>query len=103
MANAFEKSKRDILVFMDIDLATNMNYLSDLIDATKKGADIAIGSRRNKASKRSLKRNIASHSYNMLVRLLFSIKIYDTQCGFKAFERKKLFGILPYIEDKSWF
>ena len=104
LMNAFKKSKGDILVFLDIDLSTDLNYLSNLINAIKNGADIAIGSRmKNSYCKRSLKRNIAAYCYNMLVRLLFRIKLYDTQCGFKAFRREKLFDIMPAIEDRAWF
>ena len=105
LIKAFKKSKGDILIYMDIDLATDLNYISDLINAIKKGADIAIGSRmKNKSNcKRSFKRNIASYFYNLLVRLLFDVKIHDTQCGFKAFGRKSIFKILPQIKDKHWF
>ncbi|MCK5039762.1 MAG: glycosyltransferase family 2 protein [Candidatus Aenigmarchaeota archaeon] len=103
LSNAFKKSKGDILVFMDIDLATDLTHVSDLVNAIKNGADIAIGSRGIKSLERSLKRNIVSYCYNRCVRFLFNIDIRDAQCGFKALNRGKLLTVLPHIKDKEWF
>ena len=105
LTKAFNNCKGDIVVYMDVDLATDLNHLPKLIDSIEKGADFATGSRMIKGAicKRPLKREIASRGYNYLVRLLFRIPIYDMQCGFKAFKKESLFKVLPMVEDNHWF
>ena len=48
-------------------------------------------------------REIASRSYNFLVRLFLGSKIYDHQCGFKAFNRNRILPLLPAIRSNHWF
>ena len=61
------------------DLAPDMQHLPELIDAIRKGADIATGSRLTPESDiiRSEGREIASRSYNFLVRIFLGSKIFD--------------------------
>lgn len=105
LRRAFKRSKGDVLVYMDSDLATDLGHLKELVSCIDDGAQFATGSRLlpDSGTKRSAKREIASRSYNLLVRILFGIPIHDMQCGFKAFEREALFDILDDIEDKHWF
>ena len=48
-------------------------------------------------------REIASRSYNFLVRLFLSSTVFDHQCGFKAFNRERILTILPTVHDTHWF
>ena len=50
LSNAMKDSKADIVMFMDFDLATDINSLPRLVEEVKKGADIATGSRYMKNS-----------------------------------------------------
>ena len=102
---AFKKSEGDILIYMDVDLATDLCHLSQLIENIKGGADFATGSRMMSGAqcKRPLKREIASQIYNLLARSLFKIPIHDLQCGFKAFDRVSLLNMIDDIENKHWF
>ena len=52
---------------------------------------------------RSSGREFASRGYNFLVRLFLSSRIYDHQCGFKAFNRERLMSLLPSVRDTHWF
>ena len=80
----------EILCYIDVDLATDMIHLKELIHSISvEGYDFSTGSRMMPESdaKRSLKRGMASNGFNFLVRTILSSNIYDHQCGFKAFRR----------------
>jgi glycosyltransferase involved in cell wall biosynthesis len=95
----------DIICYFDVDLATDMTYLPDLIKAVRNGADIATGSRLLPDSEitRSTNREIKSRGYNFLVRLILGSRLKDHQCGFKAFRRSCLLPILDEVSDTHWF
>ncbi len=105
LKNAFRRSKGRILIFMDVDLATDIRHLKALVDSIREGYDFATGSRMLPESKveRNLSRQIASKSYNFMVRTLLGSKVKDHQCGFKAFERDSLFKVLKEVEADHWF
>jgi glycosyltransferase involved in cell wall biosynthesis len=102
---AFKQAKGNILVYADVDLATDMTYLEPLIDMIRKGADVATGSRTHPQStvKRTRRRLLASKTYNSMIRLLFNTHLSDHQCGFKAFSRDRLLSIIDEVEDTHWF
>jgi glycosyltransferase involved in cell wall biosynthesis len=102
---AIFESKGKIVCYFDVDLATDMQHLPELIDAIREGADIATGSRLMPQSDsiRSGGREIASRSYNFLVRLFLGSRIYDHQCGFKAFRKDRILPILPTLRSSHWF
>ena len=102
---AIYESKGKIVCYYDVDLATDMQHLPELIDAIRDGADISTGSRLIQGSDivRTGGREIASRSYNFLVRFFLGSKIYDHQCGFKAFNKEQILPILPAIRSNHWF
>jgi glycosyltransferase involved in cell wall biosynthesis len=104
--NAFKKSNGQVLVYMDLDLATDLKYLKPLVEAiTIEGYDFSTGSRMLPKSKaeRSLSRSISSKTYNFLVRRMLGSKLRDHQCGFKAFRREPLLLLLDQVEATHWF
>ena len=106
LKNAFQKSSGDILVYMDVDLATDVRQMKELIRSIdKEGYDLAIGSRLLPESnvERSSTRNIASKTYNFMVRAILGSKVSDHQCGFKAFQRESLMQLLDEVEANHWF
>ncbi|QIB90039.1 flippase-like domain-containing protein [Methanosarcina mazei] len=103
---AFKAASGEVLCYIDVDLATDMSYLEKLIRAVSTdGYDFATGSRIMPESdaKRPFKREFASRGYNSMVRLLLHSKLYDHQCGFKAFRRGPLLELLDEIENQHWF
>jgi hypothetical protein len=91
---------------MDVDLATDVRQLKDLINSIEKeGYDFATGSRMLPESnvKRSGTRNIASKTYNFMVRAVLGSKVKDHQCGFKAFRREPLMQLLDEVGANHWF
>jgi glycosyltransferase AglD len=104
--NAFKQCSGKVLAYMDLDLATDLNYLKPLVEAISvEGYDFSTGSRMLKASQaeRTFARGISSRTYNWLVRQMLGSKLYDHQCGFKAFKREPLFCLLDQIEATHWF
>lgn len=102
---AIRESRGTIVCYYDVDLATDMKHLPALISAIREGSDISTGSRLLPASDivRTEGREIASRSYNFLVRLFLGSRIYDHQCGFKAFRRERILPLLPLIQSNHWF
>jgi glycosyltransferase involved in cell wall biosynthesis len=106
LKNAFKQSSGEVLVYMDLDLATDLKHLKALVEAVaSEGYDFATGSRMLPESnvKRTGTRNIASKTYNFMVRAVLGSKVKDHQCGFKAFRREPLMQLLDEVEAKHWF
>jgi glycosyltransferase involved in cell wall biosynthesis len=106
LKRVWSESSADILSYMDVDLSSNLYAFPPLIEALISGGfDIGIGSRLLKASttRRSLKREIISRCYNLLVKAFFRTKFSDAQCGFKAITRRAAQHLLPLVEDTGWF
>ena len=104
--NAFKQSSGEVLVYMDLDLATDLKYLKPLVEAISvEGYDFATGSRMLAESKaeRTFSRGISSKTYNFLVRHMLGSKLRDHQCGFKAFKREPLMQLLDEVEAPHWF
>ncbi len=105
MNHAFLASRGEILCDIDVDLATDMKHLKELVQAIRDGYDFATGSRLLPESnvKRPLKRELASRGFNFLTRLMLGSKLHDHQCGFKSFKRESLFAIMGDVKDTHWF
>jgi glycosyltransferase AglD len=105
LAHSFKKSNGDIIVFMDMDLATDLSYLRNLIQEIIDGNDIATGSRHIEGAKsnRLISRRMISYAFKIFVQVYFNSKINDHECGFKAFNREKLFVLLNYLGYDTLF
>ena len=102
----WQKSKADILSYMDVDLSTDLKHFPSLVKSLVSGFDMAIGSRLLPGSRvyhRTLKREIISRGYNILIKVFFNIHFSDAQCGFKAATKKTVRNLLPLIKDNEWF
>ncbi len=105
---AVKNSKADVVMYMDIDLSTDLAHFFPLVDSIcDKGFDISIGSRLSKGSKvigRKKIREFTSRTYNLLIKIFFPFSnIQDMQCGFKAFSRTKIINILNLVDNNKWF
>lgn len=106
LKKVWSESRADILSYMDVDLSSNLYAFPPLVEALISGGfDIGIGSRLLKASttRRSLKREVVSRTYNLLVKAFFFTKFSDAQCGFKAITKEAAGKLLPNVEDTGWF
>lgn len=103
---AWRESGADVLIYMDVDLSTDLKSLLPLIRALENRYDIGIGSRllpRSQVVNRPLKREILSRIYNILIKTFFRVHFSDAQCGFKGVTREVVNKLLPYIKDDAWF
>ena len=99
------ESPADFVAYMDVDLSTNLDAFPQMMMQLRNGSDVVIGSRLMKGADttRSLKREILSRGYNLLVRLFFGTRFTDAQCGFKGVRREAVHRLVPHVEDHKWF
>jgi len=102
---ALAESRGDIFCYYDVDLATDIRHLPELLGRIEDGADVSTGSRLMKDSTivRSGDRELASRGYNFLVRLFLGSKLRDHQCGFKAYRSTVLKELVKKIHAPHWF
>ncbi len=105
LKRAFSSSNGEILGYIDVDLATDMKHLRELVQSIRENYDFATGSRMLPESnvKRPFKRGFASKGFNLLTRTMLGSRLYDHQCGFKSFKRDSLFEIMDTVKDTHWF
>jgi glycosyltransferase involved in cell wall biosynthesis len=87
-------AKGDYVLFTDADLSAPIEELNKLLNvALHEGADVVIGSRavdrRFIEKHQSRFRELGGIGFNLMVRSLLGLRLYDTQCGFKLFHRQK--------------
>ena len=107
LRRAWLESDADILTYMDVDLSTGLDAFPPLVRAIgEESFDLAIGSRLMKGSvvkKRTLKREVTSRTYNLIIKTMFFTRFSDAQCGFKAISRQAAQYLIPRIQDQGWF
>jgi len=105
VTDGFRIARGDIVGFIDVDLEVHARYIPSFVLAIKKGADVALGSRKYKLQLKPapIYRYLLSRGYAFLVRKMLKIKLTDTECGFKFFKRMKIFPILDETENQRWF
>ena len=101
----FEVATGEWVGFVDADNATLPEAFDDLV--THIGdAGVIIASRYIPCAKVSprqpLSRRIASRVFNKLIRLLFKLKITDTQCGAKLLRGDAMRAALPHLGLTRW-
>ncbi|MBS3175093.1 glycosyltransferase family 2 protein [Candidatus Woesearchaeota archaeon] len=103
--NAINNSNGKIVVYIDADLAIDLELFPKLVNAIEKNnVDIAVGSKhmKNSVVEYPKLRRLFSKAYSMLTRILLGSTIRDYQCGFKAFKKESIIKIIPYIKAKKW-
>jgi glycosyltransferase involved in cell wall biosynthesis len=108
LKKAWSESDADVRLYMDVDLSTDLSALPPLVAAiAEEGYQVAVGSRLTNSSKvvaRTLRREITSRGYNILIHILFPFSGFnDAQCGFKAVSRTTVENLIPLVADNAWF
>ena len=99
------KALGDVVSFIDADMEINPNGISMLMEHMEwYGADIIVGSKGHPVSKTNYPffRKIYSWGYHMLIRLLFGLKLRDTQTGLKVYRKEVLDKVLPRLVVKRF-
>lgn len=95
----------DLVGFVDADGATPPEAFNELINKISLDGCI-IASRWLKGSdvspKQPLSRRAASRCFNLMVRMLFGLKLTDTQCGAKLFRREIIQPVLRNLGVTNW-
>lgn len=101
----FREARGDLVGFVDADGSTPPAAFQDLVDRID-GAEVAVASRWCRGATVSppqpLARRIASRVFNLLTRLLFGLKLTDTQCGAKLMKREALTPVLDTLGITRW-
>lgn len=93
-----QEAKGDFVLFTDIDLATPIEEAEKLIAEIRNGFTIVIGSRNMSRKGAPLPRKILAVGFIYIRNFFIGLKnIKDTQCGFKAFERKLALNIIQHL------
>lgn len=95
----------DYVAFIDSGMEIDPNGIAMLLEHMEwYNADIIVGSKRHPASmvEYPLERKVLSSIYQIIVWLLFRLKVRDTQSGIKIFKRKVLEKILPRLLVKRY-
>ena len=91
--NAIRFAEGEAIVITDVDLSVSPSDIPNLVNALR-DSDIVLGSRNLENSiielKPPLHRVFLGRAFNWIFRRLFNIRVFDTQCGFKAV-RKEVF------------
>ena len=100
-----QSAEGDLIGFVDADGATSPSAFDDLVE--KIGLDgCIIASRWMKGSEMSptqpLSRRVASRCFNFTVRVLFGLRLRDTQCGAKLFRREVIQPVMQNLGVTSW-
>jgi putative flippase GtrA len=103
---AWSGSDADVVVYMDVDLSTDLRALLPLVAPLVSGhSDVAIGTRLARGARvvRGAKREFISRTYNRILHLTLRARFSDAQCGFKAVRGDVARRLLPEIRDDGWF
>ena len=99
------RARGNYVAFIDAGMDIDPNGLSMVMEHLLwYEADIIVGSKRHPASQVEYPplRRFYSLGYQLLVRLLFGLKIKDTQAGLKVFRRHVLEKVLPRLLVKKF-
>lgn len=92
LKTSWEQSKADMVGYMDLDLATDLPHFLTAYEAIANGGyDIVYGTRLHPNSKvigRTLKREITSRAFNLILKLYLRVSFSDGMCGFKWLRRE---------------
>lgn len=101
------QSSADVVGYMDLDLATDLKHLKDVINKFNSESTIVNASRLIKGSivnNRTLLRDTTSRAFNLLAKVLIGYNVSDGMCGFKFFKRDKVTKIINTgVDTDGWF
>ena len=99
----------DIIGYVDVDLSTDILYLKQVLAGFEKynELDVIKGNRLSKKSQvngRKASRNITSRGLDLLIKLVFGVRVSDTMEGFQFFRKKCIDRLVAASsQDNGWF
>lgn len=108
LKTSWGQSQAEMVGYMDLDLATDLKHFLETYDAiVNKGYDVVYATRLHPKSKvigRTLKREITSRIFNLILKIYLNVGFSDGMCGFKFLKR----SVYPRLhengaESDGWF
>jgi len=96
------EARGEYVVFMDADLAVNMQVFEKFREAASPRS-VCICERKNRLNNRSFIRTLASVVFQDMINIMMPVGVADTQCGFKMFPQEALVYVLPWCKCTRWF
>jgi len=105
--NGMMNASGQVLLFTDADLSSPIEEAEKLFSLIESGdADVAIGSRYLRSElqtrKQPIHRRVMGRAFNLALKTILGLSYVDTQCGFKAFNRKAAIMIFPNMKIERW-
>lgn len=108
LKTSWAQSQADIVGYMDLDMATDLSHFLEAYDAiANQNYDIVYATRLHKKSTvigRSIKREVTSRAFNLILRTYLGVGFSDGMCGFKWLKREHVQPLIKggAISD-GWF
>jgi dolichol-phosphate mannosyltransferase len=94
-----------VVGFLDADGSTSLTQMQRLIQGLD-SADVVIGSRWLPDSvitePQGFSRRVESRLFNLLIRLLFGLRLSDTQCGAKVFKKSAIDAVIRDMKSTGF-
>ncbi len=104
--NGMLHARGEMALFTDADLSSPITEADKLFAALAAGSDVAIGSRwlqRELQTERQPRlRQLYGRLFNLGLRIVLGLRFKDTQCGFKAFNRRAIETVFTRQHIERW-
>jgi len=90
-----ENAQGGVIVTLDADLQDDPAEMSKLLAALDEGYDLAVGWKQNRFGNEPVK-TVPSRFFNVMVKLLFGLRLHDTNSGFRAMRRQVAMSLQLY-------
>jgi dolichyl-phosphate beta-glucosyltransferase len=93
-------------IFMDVDLATPLEFVVPCLARLEAGCDVVIGSRRLAAAQierhQAPLREFLGRGFSLLSRTISGVRVSDFTCGFKGFSSEAADAIFSRLRLDDW-
>ena len=104
--NGMLHARGEVALFTDADLSSPIIEADKLFGALSAGAAVAIGSRwlqrELQTERQPLMRQLYGRLFNLELRVVLGLRYKDTQCGFKAFNRRAIDTVFTRQRIERW-
>lgn len=91
----FQACNGEIIITLDADLQDIPKEIPKLLNALNNGSDLVIGWKQGRLKNEPLK-SVPSSIYNLLKKVLFNLKLHDSNCGFRVMRRQVALNLRLY-------
>lgn len=103
----FRRAEGARVGYVDADGSTPPEAFEQLVERVRRGqGDIAVASRwcpgAQVTQRQPFRRRLTSRAFNLVTRVLFGLRLHDTQCGAKVLTRAMLQRVLRHIGTTQW-